>query len=115
MMVSGVAFFMALAFSVPLAKGFLLGSVVAMLLFTWKVRQAGVLSKSLKKGFSFGIVPSGIRLLMYSAVLYKAYSMDREHFLGFIGAAAGIFVISVIVLVIGYMGLDLRKDALGAK
>ncbi len=51
-----------------------------------------------------------LRLALFAIVLFWAYTLDRETFHGFGGAAAGLFVMQVVMALLGLTGWDLKKE-----
>jgi len=96
-------------FNAALAKGLWLGGVSACAMFLLWARMA-LRVQSGNRAVSFAIMQlSFVRLAVYALVLWKAHSFDPEGWRGFLGAVAGLSLVYVVTIVIGYTGSDLRE------
>jgi len=93
-----------------LAKGLWLGGGAACGAFLLRVRMASRIQSG--NGLvSFAIISASfVRLAMYAVVLWAAHSFDPAGWRGFAGAVAGISVVYVVTVAIGYIGSDLREE-----
>jgi uncharacterized membrane protein len=48
-------------------------------------------------------------LVVYTAVLIRGYTLDKEHFVGLFAVAAGLLTIRIVMVLLGITGLDLPK------
>jgi hypothetical protein len=47
-----------------------------------------------------------VRLIFYALAIYKAYTLDREHYYGVIAAVVGIFLVQVVMITVAFTSLD---------
>jgi hypothetical protein len=91
------------------AKGVVIGGLASTLGFWIMARNLELANKSgntLKFAAYAWLV---IRMVLYTAVLVKGYSLDAPGLHGFFGAAGGLFTVRLVVTVLGMTGLDLEK------
>ncbi len=50
-----------------------------------------------------------VRLFFYALAIYKAYTLDREHYYGLIAAVLGIFLVQTVMITVAFTGLDQSK------
>lgn len=50
-----------------------------------------------------------VRMCLYARVLTYAYYFEAARLHGFIGAAAGLVMVQIVVMVVGYTGWDQQK------
>jgi len=95
----------------PAAQGLLMGGIGGVLTF-WimavRIEKLAQLPPNKLKSKSF--VWTLVRCAVYGVILWQAYLLDTETMRGFIAAAAGIFIIRLVVVFIGITGLDMRKE-----
>lgn len=89
------------------AQGVLLGGIAGVLGF-WiiAIRLEKVAKMNPAKVKFAALTWSAYRFLLYGAVLYKALTLDREHYYGLIGALVGIMTIRFVLVGVGALGLD---------
>ena len=93
-----------------MAQGVLLGGFASTLGFWYTARSFETLDISVTTKVKYRIMLSALlRMAMYGLVLYKAYSLDTVHLLGFWGAAAGLFVIRFGVTIAGFTNWDQER------
>ena len=95
--------------SEALARGVLMGGLAGLLAFWFLVRNAEFANGAedgVKSRLRLWLM---VRMVWYSAVLFKAYGLDTAHCHGLIGAVAGLLLIRVAVSVVGITGWDLQK------
>jgi hypothetical protein len=95
-----------------MAQGVLLGGIGGILGF-WiiAVRLEKVAQMNPGKVKYAALTWSGMRYALYGAVLYKAFTLDRETYHGLVGALIGIMVIRFMLVFIGAFGLDLKVES----
>ena len=100
----------ALAFDVRVTKGILLGGLGGVLAF-WITAVGVEKLATLPPGkVKFSVYKwTVIRLIIYAAVLVRAYTIDAGSMHALWGAVGGIFVIRIVVLFLGLTGLDLKE------
>lgn len=90
------------------AKGVLLGGLGGIIGFWYLAMRLEKLASLPPSKVKFAALRwTALRLVLYGAVLYKAYTLDRETLHGLIGGVAGIFVIRFVQIVLGLTGADL--------
>ena len=89
------------------AQGVMLGGIGGILGF-WiiAVRLEKIVQINPGKVKYAALTWSGMRYGLYGAVLYKAFTLDRETYHGLVGALIGIMVIRFMLVFIGTFGLD---------
>ena len=91
----------------PLRAGEIVG--IAGLIGFWMM--AGSLVKLAKtpgsKVQSAVLAWSLYRFGLYGAVLFKAYTLDRETYHGMLAAVAGILIVRFVLMFLGFTGIDL--------
>ena len=96
--------------SVKMAQGVLLGGFASTLGFWFSAKTFETLDIAGERNVKYRIMLNALlRLTMYGVVLYKAYTLDVVHLLGFWGAAAGLFVIRIGVTVAGFTNWDQER------
>ena len=53
----------------------------------------------------FAVKWTFVRLFFYALAMYKAYTLDREHYSGLIAAVIGILFVQVVMITIAFTGL----------
>ena len=102
----GVAFL----FDERVALGLLMGGVAGVVAFWIVAVWAEKLATASKRGVYFHAVRwSLIPLVIYAVTLWRAYLLDRETMRGLFAAAAGLFIIRLVVVFLGLTGLDLKQ------
>ena len=102
----GVAFL----FDKRVALGLLMGGVAGVVAFWIVAVWAEKVAMASKRGVYFHAVRwSLIRLIIYAVTLWRAYVIDRETMRGLFAAAAGLFIIRLVVIFLGLTGLDLKQ------
>ena len=92
-------------------QGVLMGGIAGILGFWFMARQLEKLALTNPgKVHSSVLTWSMIRLFLYGAVLYKAFTLDEARYTGLLGAIAGIFVIRIVLIGLGVTGIDLAAD-----
>lgn len=93
----------------PAAQGFLMGGIAGILGFWIMAIRLEKLANKAALNVKSAILAWGtVRLAVYGAVLFRAYTLDRERMLGLLGATAGIFVIRIVMTFLGVTGMDLK-------
>ena len=95
----------------PAAIGLLMGGIASALSF-W------VLAVRLDKVAALGAAKvkwttykwTVARLMLYTAVFAKAYTLDRETLTGFLGAVGGVLIAQIALVFLGFTGLDQKKE-----
>ncbi len=108
--ITAVLFFIALFFDASLAKGVALGGVAGSVIFWISARfSEGATSGNGVLKYAIVTIPL-IRITVYALVLWKGYTYDPVHWFGFFGVVAGVTVVQMTVVVLGYSGWDLRQS-----
>ncbi|MFP4173112.1 MAG: ATP synthase subunit I [Candidatus Hydrogenedentota bacterium] len=103
---------LALVFDRALAHGVLLGGIAGALSFWLMARRIGkVASEAPSKLQSTAFRWTLVRIALYGVVLYRAYTLDVDTGYGLIGAAGGLFLVKLAMILLGAAGLDLTKQA----
>lgn len=95
----------------PASLGLVMGGIAGVLVFWVTARRLEKLARRDENPVYF--VPVSWRVLglvVYLAVLVRAYTLDQEGFSGFIACVAGLFIIRLAIIVLGLTGLDLPKQ-----
>jgi len=102
----GVAFL----FDKTVALGLLMGGVAGVVAFWIVAVWTEKLATAAKPGVYLRAVRwSLIRLVIYALTLWRAYLLDPETMRGLFAAAAGLFIIRLVVVFLGLTGLDLKQ------
>jgi hypothetical protein len=102
----GVAFL----FDKTVALGLLMGGVAGVVAFWIVAVRLERPATGPKRGvYSPAVRWSLIRLVIYAVTLWRAYLLDRETMRGLFAAAAGLFIIRLVVVFLGLTGLDLEQ------
>jgi hypothetical protein len=104
LVLAGVTFF----WSRPAAHGLLLGGIAGVVVFWFQAVRMEKLAKAAKPQ---GVLHGVVYVVVYMAVLYKAYHLDSIGLHGILSAVAGLFVIRGAALVLGLTGWDLKKPS----
>lgn len=109
LLVTAIAGFLLLPFNRPAGTGVLLGGIAGIVGF-WLValRLEKVATQSAEKVKLFAYRWTVVRMAIYALALYRGYTLDREKFHGLLGAAGGLLIIRVILVVLGLTGFDLN-------
>lgn len=90
------------------AQGILLGSLGGLLGFWMMAKRLEKLASIPASKVKFAILGwSFYRFGLYAAILYKAYTLDRESMNGVWAAVAGILLVRVVLMFLGFTGVDL--------
>lgn len=97
-------------FDAQAAQGVLLGGIAGVLGF-WiiAVRLEKLATMPPGKVHFAALTWTSFRFLLYGAVLYRGYTLDREEMHGLLGALAGILVIRFVTMFMGITGLEMPK------
>ena len=102
----GVAFL----FDKTVALGLLMGGVAGVVAFWIVAVWAEKLATASKRGVYLHTVRwSLIPLILYAVALWRAYLLDPETMRGLFAAAAGLFIVRLVVVFLGLTGLDLKQ------
>lgn len=98
------------AFAWPLntaaAKGVLMGGIAGAIGFWLNALAVRKLASPDAAGLpSMAIKGTFVRLLFYALAIYKAYTLDREHYYGLIAAVLGIFLVQVVMITVAFTSL----------
>ena len=93
------------------AHGLLLGGIAGVLVFWITARQLEKLAGRAAGGvYSLPTWWSVVRFAVYGLVLARAYMLDRESLGGLWSALAGLFIIRLVLVFLGFTGLDLKQE-----
>jgi len=97
-------------FDRTVALGLLMGGVAGVVAF-WivAVRVEKLASGPKRSVYSFSFRWSLIGLAIQAIALWRAFLLDRETMRGMLAAAAGLFIIRLVVAFLGFTGLDLKE------
>ena len=88
------------------AKGLLMGGMAGTLGFWIMGKNAQKLaSPDTAHIQSFAIKWTFVRLFFYALAIYKAYTLDREHYHGLIAAVIGIFFVQAVMISLAFTTL----------
>ncbi|MCP4640344.1 MAG: hypothetical protein GY851_07930, partial [bacterium] len=99
------------AFSSVIARGVLaggLGGTLAFWIIAYRAEKLAIAGKNAVKSIKFG--GTAFRLGLYAVVLWWGFSLDPETSHGLIGAACGLFIAHLAVVIMGLTGLDLKAE-----
>ncbi len=103
---------LALVFDRALAHGVLLGGIGGALGFWLMARRISrVASEEPSKLQSVALRWMCVRTVLYGVILYRAYTLDLDSGYGLIGAAGGLLLVKLAMIVLGVAGLDLTRQA----
>jgi len=99
-----------LALSRAAAQGFAMGGLAGIITHWLMARQLERLATRQSAGLQSAVLGvSFVRLAIYGVVLARAHYIDPETHHGLLAAAAGVFVMTAVLIVLGITGLDLKK------
>lgn len=111
-MATGLLALIGFAIHATVGKGLLAGGLAGVLAFWVIALQTEKLASRDAVGVHSGAQRwSLLQYVLYAAVLYWAYTLDQQNFYGVIGAVIGLFIIRVVQVVLGFTGLDLKKES----
>jgi hypothetical protein len=111
LMLTMMASLVAYAFQPTLAKGMLGGGIAGVLAFWAMAMRIDRFANAKGKKLHFRATAWTVaQMALYVCVLAWAYRLDRLHLTGVMGAAAGLFFIRIVVVILGLTGWDLKKD-----
>ena len=97
-------------------QGGLLGGLGGLLGFWMMARRLEKLASIPASKVKFAILGwSFYRFALYAAILLKAYTLDRESLSGMWAAVAGILLVRVVLVFLGFTGVDLVGAKVSAK
>jgi len=103
--------FVAYSFDPAFGKGILIGGIGGVLAFWVTARSVEKLATMPPNKVKLGAFRwTGAQLVIYALVLWRAHTWDPEHRHGFWGAVVGILIVRVVVVVLGFTGLDLKEE-----
>lgn len=93
------------------AKGLLAGGICGAFGFWLNVRNAEKLAFLPRAKVNSAVYRSTlIRMGLYALAFYWSYSLDRDDMHGLLGALAGMFVIQIVLIFLGFTGFDLEEE-----
>ena len=107
LLLAGAAWLIDAKVAYGLAIGGISGVLGFWLLAVQMTKYAGASVKQVHRRMALW---RGMELLLFAAALYRAYLMDTTTLKAFVAAAAGLFIIRIVVAVVGIFGLDLKAD-----
>lgn len=94
-----------------LAEGLVMGGLVAVIAFWIMARRLEKFAGMTPNAITLSAYRwTGIRLILYAVVLYRAYTLDTERYFGLLGAVIGIFLHKAVLIFVGATGLDLKRE-----
>jgi hypothetical protein len=88
------------------AKGLLMGGMAGAVGFWITGRNIQKLaSPETAQVQSFAIKWTFVRLLLYALAIYRAYTLDREHYYGLLAAVIGIFFVQAVMIGLAFTSL----------
>ena len=95
-------------FNPIVTQGILLGGLGGLLGFWMMARRLEKLASIPASKVKFAVLAwSFYRFAIYAAILIKAYTLDRESLSGMWAAVAGILLVRVVLMFLGFTGVDL--------
>lgn len=93
-----------------IGQGLLMGGLAGILGFWIIAVRIEKLARLQPEKVNFSALTwTGFRLLLYGAVLYRAYTLDTSEMHGLLGALAGILIIRFVLVFLGITGADLGR------
>jgi len=94
-------------FSQVIAKGLLLGGIAGAAGFWINALVVRKLATPNADRLTYAAFKwTFVRLIFYALAIYKAYTLDREHYYGLIAAVLGIFLVQIVMITVAFTGLD---------
>lgn len=94
-----------------LAEGLVMGGLVAVIAFWIMARHLEKFAAMTPNAITLSTYRwTGIRLVLYAIVLYRAYTLDTDRYYGLLGAVIGIFLHKAVIIFVGATGLDLKRE-----
>lgn len=111
LMLTMAAAVVAYAFDPVYTHGVLLGGIAGVLVFWVTARQLEKLAgRPEGKVYSLPAWWSVVRLAVYGLVLTRAYMLDQESMRALWSALAGLFIIRLVLIFLGFTGFDLKQE-----
>ena len=105
---TGIAALVAFPYSPIVTQGLLLGGIAGVIGFWMMDGSLVKLATTPGSKVQFAVLAWSLyRFGFYGAVLFKAYTLDRETYHGMLAAVAGILIVRFVLMFLGFTGIDL--------
>lgn len=108
---TGIGALLLYPFGMVVVQGFLLGGLAGTLgfwLLARKVEQFAEMGAHQVQAQAMKWMM--VRMVIYGAVLYRAFTLDQENYYGLLAATGGILVMRLVMLFLAFTGLDLKRN-----
>lgn len=110
LIVTSLAALIAYPFSPIVTQGLLLGGIAGIIGFWMMARGLAKLATVPSGKVQFAVLTWSLyRFALYGAVLFKAYTLDDETYHGMAAAVAGILIVRLVLMFLGFTGIDLGR------
>jgi len=111
LLLTAVGALCAYPFGITAAQGFLMGGLGGTLgfwLLARKVEQLGAMAP--EQVHAQAAKWMMVRMVIYGLVLYRAFTLDTERYVGLMAAVAGILVMRLVMIFLAFTGFDLKRN-----
>jgi len=108
---TGIGAVLLYPFGWVVVQGFLLGGLggtLAFWLLARKVEQFAKMGADQVQAQAMKWMM--IRMMIYGAVLYRAFMLDTEHYYGMMAAVGGILLMRMVMIFLAFTGYDLKRN-----
>ena len=98
-------------FNPAAGQGVCLGGIGATVAFWMMAVRVEKLASISQDKLSYAIYRwTGMRMILYGAVLYKGYTLDPVSMHGLLGVAGGLMLLRVVLVFVAVTGIDLKSQ-----